>query len=267
MSDILLKGRGLTRTFRAPATRMFAPRRSVTALDDADVDVREGSALGIIGESGSGKSTLVRLLLALDAPTSGTVEFDGRPVDAHAGARSLHWLRRQTGIVFQDPYASLDPRMSVGRIVGEPLWALGIDGDRRARVHEVLEDVGLEPDMAERFPHEFSGGQRQRIALARAIVHRPRLLVGDEPLSALDVTVRAQILDLVRELRAKERLTLVIVSHDIGVVQNLCDDVIVMKDGRIVEEGPTEKVLLAPQVAYTRRLLASIPTITPGGTG
>ena len=267
MSDILLKGRGLTRTFRAPASRMFAPRRSVTALDDADVDVREGSALGIIGESGSGKSTLVRLLLALDSPTNGTVEFDGRTVDARAGARSLHWLRRQTGIVFQDPYASLDPRMSVGRIVGEPLWALGIDGDRRARVREVLEDVGLEPDMAERFPHEFSGGQRQRIALARAIVHRPRLLVGDEPLSALDVTVRAQILELVRELRAKERLTLVLVSHDIGVVQNLCDDVIVMKDGRIVEEGPTEKVLLAPQVAYTRRLLASIPTITPGAAG
>ncbi|RZI96117.1 MAG: ABC transporter ATP-binding protein [Microbacterium sp.] len=267
MSDILLKGRGLTRTFRAPASRMFAPRRSVTALDDADVDVREGSALGIIGESGSGKSTLVRLLLALDSPTNGTVEFDGRTVDARAGARSLHWLRRQTGIVFQDPYASLDPRMSVGRIVGEPLWALGIDGDRRARVREVLEDVGLEPDMAERFPHEFSGGQRQRIALARAIVHRPRLLVGDEPLSALDVTVRAQILELVRELRAKEQLTLVLVSHDIGVVQNLCDDVIVMKDGRIVEEGPTEKVLLAPQVAYTRRLLASIPTITPGAAG
>ena len=267
MSDILLKGRGLTRTFPAPATRMFERRRSVTALDDADVDVREGAALGIIGESGSGKSTLVRLLLGLDSPTSGTVEFDGRPVDARAGARSLHWLRRQTGIVFQDPYASLDPRMSVGRIVGEPLWALGIDGDRRARVREVLEDVGLESDMAERFPHEFSGGQRQRIALARAIVHRPRLLVGDEPLSALDVTVRAQILELVRELRAKERLTIVLVSHDIGVVQNLCDDVIVMKDGRIVEEGPTEKVLLAPQVAYTRRLLASIPTITPGAAG
>jgi peptide/nickel transport system ATP-binding protein len=267
MSDVLLRGRALTRTFRAPATRVFEPKRWITALDDTDVDVREGSALGIIGESGSGKSTLIRLLLGLDTPTAGTVEFDGRPVDARAGARSLHWLRRETGIVFQDPYASLDPRMSVGRIVGEPLWALGIDGDRRARVREVLEDVGLEADMAERFPHEFSGGQRQRIALARAIVHRPRVLVGDEPLSALDVTVRAQILDLVRELRAKENLTLVLVSHDIGVVQNLCDQVVVMKDGRIVEEGPTEKVLLAPQVAYTRRLLSSIPTISPGAAG
>lgn len=263
MSDVLMRARGLSRSFRAPSTRVFEPRRLVSALDDADVDVREGTALGIIGESGSGKSTLIRLLLGLDTPTAGTIEFDGRPVDPRASAKDLHWLRRQTGIVFQDPYASLDPRMSVGRIIAEPLWALGIDGDRRARVREVLGDVGLEADMAERFPHEFSGGQRQRIALARAIVHRPRVLVGDEPMSALDVTVRAQILDLVRELRTKERLTLVLVSHDIGVVQNLCDDVIVMKDGRIVEEGPTEKVLLAPQVAYTRRLLASIPTITP----
>lgn len=134
---------------------------------------------------------------------------------------------------------------------------------RRERVREVLTSVGLEPDMADRFPHEFSGGQRQRIALARALVHRPRLLVGDEPLSALDVTVRAQILELLRDLRARESLTLLMVSHDIGVVQNLCDEVIVMKDGRIVEEGPTEKVLLEPQVAYTRRLLASIPVIDP----
>ena len=260
---ILLSGRGLTRRFPSPAVRPFGPKRWTTALDDADIDVREGTALGIIGESGSGKSTLIRLLLGLDAPTSGTVTFDGAPVDARARARELHWLRRQTGIVFQDPYASLDPRMSVGRSITEPLWALGIEGDRRARVREVLGDVGLDADMASRFPHEFSGGQRQRIALARALVHRPRLLVGDEPLSALDVTVRAQILDLLRELRATRQLTLVLVSHDIGVVQNLCDDVVVMKDGRIVEEGPTEKVLLEPQVGYTRRLLASIPTIAP----
>lgn len=260
---VLLQGRELGRTFRQRGTRLFERSATTLALDDADIDIRAGAAVGIIGESGSGKSTLVRILLGLDAPTTGTVTFDGRAVDARASARSLHWLRRETAIVFQDPYASLDPRMSVGRIVGEPLWALGIDVDRRARVREVLEDVGLEAGMAERYPHEFSGGQRQRIALARAIVHRPRLLVGDEPLSALDVTVRAQILELLRELRAKENLTLVMVSHDIGVVQNLCDEVIVMKDGRIVEEGPTEKVLLQPQVAYTRRLLASIPVIDP----
>ncbi len=268
MSDPLLRGRGLTRRHVLPKESLFERRRYTVALEDADIDVVEGSAVGIIGESGSGKSTLVRLLLGLDVPTSGSVEFAGRAVDASAGARALHWLRRDTGIVFQDPYASLDPRMSVGRIVGEPLWALRLDGDgrpggsgRRARVRAVLEDVGLEPDMVDRFPHEFSGGQRQRIALARAIVHRPRLLVGDEPLSALDVTVRAQILQLLARLRARDGLTLLLVSHDIGVVQNLCDEVVVMKDGRIVEEGPTEKVLLQPQVAYTRRLLASIPTI------
>lgn len=263
----LLRARGLTRRYRAPKTRLFEGKVFTTALEDADLDVREGSSVGIIGESGSGKSTLVRLLLGLDTPTEGTVEVDGRHVDATASARSLHWLRLQTGIVFQDPYASLDPRMSVGRIVGEPLWALGIEGDRRARVREVLEDVGLEAAMADRYPHEFSGGQRQRIALARAIAHRPRLLVGDEPLSALDVTVRAQILELLGELRVRDGLTLLLVSHDIGIVQNLCDEVVVMKDGRIVEEGPTEKVLLQPQVAYTRRLLASIPTIDPRAAG
>ncbi|WP_405373306.1 MULTISPECIES: ABC transporter ATP-binding protein [unclassified Microbacterium] len=264
MTD-LIQARGLSRRHRDARPGLFQPRRETIALDDVDIDVRSGAALGIIGESGSGKSTLVRLLLGLDTPSAGTVTFDGHAVDGAASAASLHWLRRQTGIVFQDPYASLDPRMSVGRIVGEPLWALGIEGDRRARVGEVLTRVGLPADSADRFPHEFSGGQRQRIALARAIVHRPRVLFGDEPLSALDVTVRAQILTLLRELRSEEGLTLVLVSHDIGVVQNLCDDVVVMKDGRVVEEGPTEKVLLEPQAAYTRRLLASVPVIDPRG--
>lgn len=261
MSETLIRARGLSRTYPAPRGKGFGRPERTVGLSDVDVSVREGSAVGIIGESGSGKSTLVRLLLGLDVPTAGTIEVEGRPVDARGSARSLHWLRRTTGIVFQDPYASLDPRMNVERIVGEPLWALGIEGDRRARVREVLEQVGLEADMAARFPHEFSGGQRQRIALARAIVHRPRILVGDEPLSALDVTVRAQILRLLARLRTEEQLTLVLVSHDIGVVQNVCDQVVVMKDGRIVEQGPTEKVLLQPQAAYTRQLLASIPTL------
>ena len=186
--------------------------------------------------------------------------FDGIEL-TDLNSEQMRKVRRDIQMVFQDPYASLDPRMSVGRIVAEPLWALGIDGDRRARVREALEDVGLEADMADRFPHEFSGGQRQRIAIARAIVHRPDVLVGDEPLSALDVTVRAQILSLLGDLRARTGLTLVLVSHDIGVVQNLCDEVVVMSDGRIVEQGSTARVLQHPQVAYTRRLLASIPTI------
>ena len=262
-APLIIRARGLTRRFALPRQRLFERTAWTTALEDADLDVAAGTAVGIIGESGSGKSTLIRILLGLDAATSGDVEVCGRPVDARASARSLHWLRRETGIVFQDPYASLDPRMSVGRIVAEPLWALDVAGDRRARVGEVLADVGLDADAAARYPHEFSGGQRQRIALARAIVHRPRILVGDEPLSALDVTVRAQILQLLGELRARDGLTVLLVSHDIGVVQNLCDEVVVMKDGRVVEEGPTEKVLLEPQVAYTRRLLASIPVIEP----
>lgn len=257
----LLSARGLRRDFLRPRRSPWEGSRPETALHPTDLDVVEGSSVGIIGESGSGKSTLVRLLLGLDRPTAGTVSLDGRDIDARARARSLHWVRRQTGLVFQDPYASLDPRMTAGQIIREPLWALDIPGDHRARVREVLVQVGLDPDMGDRYPHEFSGGQRQRIALARAIVHRPRILVGDEPLSALDVTVRAQILELLRELRRSEDLTLVLVSHDIGVVQHLCDTVVVMKDGRIVERGATDEVLLRPRDAYTRTLLSAIPVI------
>ncbi|WP_309068361.1 ATP-binding cassette domain-containing protein [Microbacterium sp.] len=263
MTDPIVRARGLTRRYLLPREAPFARRRENVALGPTDLDVAAGSALGVIGESGSGKSTLIRLLLGLDRPSGGTVDVDGRRVDATAPARSLHWLRRETGVVFQDPYASLDPRMTVERIVAEPLWALGIPGDHAARVREVLVDVGLDPAMAARYPHEFSGGQRQRIALARAIAHRPRVLVGDEPLSALDVTVRAQILQLIAELREREALTLILVSHDIGVVQSLCDTVAVMKDGEIVERGATADVLLRPQHAYTRRLLAAVPTL-PG---
>ncbi|MFZ4894562.1 ABC transporter ATP-binding protein [Plantibacter sp. Mn2098] len=263
----LLRARGLSRAYTLPRDSFFQRQRTTTALHAADLDVQTGETVGIIGESGSGKSTLVRLLLALDTPTTGTVEFDGRPVTATDGrkapsGRDLHWFRRETGIVFQDPYASLDPRMTVGRIIAEPLLALDIPGDRRSKVHGVLRLVGLDADAADRYPHEFSGGQRQRIALSRAIVHRPKLLVGDEPLSALDVTVRAQILELLAKLRAELGLTIVLVSHDIGVVQHLCDRVVVMKDGEIVEQGPVGEVLNRPKHAYTRELLDSVPTIS-----
>jgi peptide/nickel transport system ATP-binding protein len=247
----LIEARGLGRDFPVPTRSVLERAGRQTALHPTDLDIE------------AGKSTLVRLLLGLDRPSSGTVRVDGREVDATASARSLHWLRRATGLVFQDPYASLDPRMSAGRIIAEPLWALGIEGDRRARVREVLAQVGLDPEMADRYPHEFSGGQRQRVAIARAIVHRPRILVGDEPLSALDVTVRAQILEVLEHLLETEDLTLILVSHDIGVVQNLCDTVAVMKDGRVVEHGTTRDVLLHPQQDYTKKLLAAIPVI-PG---
>jgi ABC-type microcin C transport system duplicated ATPase subunit YejF len=188
------------------------------------------------------------------------VTFDGRPVEP-GRASQLRWFRRQTGVVLQDPYSSLDPRMRVGDAVAEPLRHLHLPGDHRALVAEVLERVGLEARDAELFPHEFSGGQRQRIALARAVVHRPRLLVGDEPMSALDVTVRAQIIALLRELRDDLGLSLLLVSHDIGLVQHLSDRVAVLRDGRIVEQGTTDDVLRRPSHDYTRSLIASVPTI------
>lgn len=260
MSEVILQARGVTREFFAPRRTLFDKRTRSFALGPVDLTVRTGSSVGIIGESGSGKSTLARLLLGLDQPTSGIVEVGGLAVDAGAKARDLRWLRRAMGVVLQDPYGSLDPRMSVGRIVGEPLWALGIGGDRRQRVREVLARVGL-PGVEHRYPHEFSGGQRQRIALARAIVHRPQILVGDEPLSALDVTVRAQILELLNRIRREEGLTLIMISHDIGVVQNVCDEVVVMTGGEVVEQGATSDVLRNPRHTYTKRLLAAIPTI------
>lgn len=258
MNAPLLRLSGLTRDYTNRRDSAFAPRTVSHALHSTNLEIEEGHSLGIIGESGSGKSTLVRLMLALDAPTSGTIEFRGRAVTR---GRRAAWFRRQTGIVFQDPYASLDPRMNVGRIVAEPLSGLHIPGDHRARVREVMRQVGLDAEMASRYPHEFSGGQRQRIALARAIVHDPCMLVGDEPVSALDVTVRAQILELLAGLKKQLGLTLVLVSHDIGVVRDLCDDVAVMTNGLIVEKGDVARVLSRPQHPYTRRLLDAVPVL------
>jgi len=256
----LLVARGLTRTFTLPRRSPFQPGPVRHALVDADLEVAAGESVALIGESGSGKSTLVRLLLALDRATSGTVMFDGRAVAPDRASR-LRWLRRQTGIVLQDPYSSLDPRMRVGDTVAEPLRALGVEGDHDRLVSEMLERVGLSSSDAEAWPHEFSGGQRQRIALARALVHRPRLLIGDEPMSALDVTVRAQILELLRELRDERGLALLLVSHDIGLVQHLADRVAVLRDGRVVEQGVTDDVLRRPQHDYTRTLVDSVPTL------
>lgn len=256
----LLTARGLTRDYRLPKTRLIEPARYRHALVDLDLDVKEGETLAIIGESGSGKSTLTRLLLALDRPTAGEVRFDGRRVEWES-TRQLRWLRAQTGVVFQDPYASLDPRFTVEDIIAEPLRALRIAGDHRALVSAVLDRVGLPAWRLEQYPHELSGGQRQRVALARAIVHGPRLLVGDEPLSALDVTIRAQILELLRELHRELGLTIVLVSHDIGLVKHFAQRVVVMKDGRAVESGDTATVLADPQQDYTRELLAAVPRL------
>ncbi|RUR01259.1 ABC transporter ATP-binding protein [Labedella endophytica] len=260
MTDPLVDLRGVSRDYVLPRENLFTRGAVTHALRPTSLSVQAGDALGVIGESGSGKSTLVRLMTALDTPTAGEVFFDGTRVSGRPD-RSLTWLRREVGVVFQDPYASLDPRMTVGRIVAEPLVALGIEGDRRARVRDMLGLLGLGADYGDRYPHELSGGQRQRVAIARALVHRPRLLVGDEPLSALDVTVRASILDLIGSLKQDLGFTLVLVSHDIGVVARLCDTVVVMTEGEVVEQGPTTSVLRSPEHAYTRRLLSSVPTL------
>jgi ABC-type glutathione transport system ATPase component len=260
---------GLHRTYRLPRRGPVEPGPLRTAVDGVDLVVPAGSRLGVVGESGSGKSTLVRLLAGLEAPTAGTVTASGRPVVASASAAAMRWFRRETGVVFQDPYASLDPRMRVGQIVAEPLRAMrvpvsgsgsGSGSSHAAMVASALERVDLPSDAVDRYPHEFSGGQRQRIAIARAIVHGPRILFGDEPMSALDVVVRARVIELFQSLASELGLTIVLVSHDIGVVQRLCDTVAVMSAGRIVEHGPVS-LLDAPAHPVTRALVDAAPTL------
>jgi len=238
-------------------------RRAATpALDGVSFAVEPGRSLGLVGESGAGKTTALSLLLGLARPTSGAVLFEGEPLDPRDRAQ-LRRFRRAVQPVFQDPYSSLDPRQSVGRIVGEPLASLRVaDGaDARDRVARALEAVALPADAARRYPHEFSGGQRQRIAIARAIVSRPRVLLADEPVSALDVTTRIQIIELLGALAATEDMTVVMVSHDLGVVASLCADTVVLQGGRVVEQGTTREVLGSPKDPYTRRLLASVPRL------
>ncbi|MEV6898023.1 ATP-binding cassette domain-containing protein [Amycolatopsis sp. NPDC051372] len=230
-------------------------RRDVHALRGVSFDVEAGQRFGIVGESGSGKSTLVRLLAALDRPTSGTVSFDGRRID-NLPERKLGFLRSSMQIVFQDPMGSLDPRMRVRDIISEPLGRRSPE-----RVASLLEAVGLPADAASRYPHQFSGGQRQRISIARALAPNPSVLLADEPVSALDVSVRAQILDLLARLVAEFSLTLVFVSHDLGVVRHVCDRVAVMRRGEIVEIGAVEEVYETPQHEYTRELLAAAPDL------
>ncbi len=257
----VFEARRLTRTFRRSGT---GGRVIARALDGVDLSVRAGQRLGIVGESGSGKSTLIRV--ALLPPSSGEVLFRGRRID-DASASRLGDLRSSVQMVFQDPRSSLDPRMRVGDIVTEPLRSPLLRGradiprDHRERLHEVLAQVDLEADAADHYPHEFSGGERQRIAIARAIAPRPDVLIADEAVSALDVSVRAHVLNLFAELVRGGGLTLVFVSHDLAVVRHVCDSVAVMRGGRIVESGPIERVYGRPEQEYTRTLLASVPRL------
>lgn len=229
-----------------------------TILHDVSLRLEAGQSLGILGESGSGKSTLLRLMLGLDRPTKGEVWADGRRLDL-SDRKRLQDHRRFVQPVFQDPYTSLDPRMRIGRALAEPMSALGLAGDPKAEVARVLEAVGLPPDSAERAPRAFSGGQRQRIAIARALIARPKVLLADEPVSALDLSTRVRIIDLLADL--KRELALVMVSHDIAVVAALCSHMIVLERGRIVEAGPLRQILAAPQHPYTQKLLASLPKL------
>jgi peptide/nickel transport system ATP-binding protein len=250
-------------------SRSFGRRKSATrvqALDDVTLSIAAGERWGIVGESGSGKTTLLRLLAGLDTPTAGEVRFQGAPLDVRDPA-SLARLRSSVQFVFQDPRSSLDPRMKVADIVTEPLRsrrlrrAGDIPLDPRARLAEVLAAVDLPADAAGRYPHEFSGGQRQRIAIARALAPNPAILLADEPVSALDVSVRAQVLNLITDLVRTMDLTLVLVSHDLAVIRHLCDQVAVLQHGRVVEQGPAAEVYAHPAADYTAALLAAVPRL------
>jgi microcin C transport system ATP-binding protein len=229
----------------------------VKAVDGIDVAIREGHTLGVVGESGSGKTTLGLAVVRLES-AKGTIAFDGTEIQDLRG-RALRPLRREMQIVFQDPYGSLSPRLSVGDIVEEGLkiHRIGTPDEREAMIVDVLKEVRLDPDTRHRYPHEFSGGQRQRIAIARALVLKPRFLVLDEPTSALDMSVQAQIVDLLRELQEKHRLAYMFISHDLRVVRALADEVMVLKDGRVVEHGPAARLFEAPREPYTRALMAA----------
>lgn len=233
-----------------------------TVVDDVTLGVSAGEALGLVGESGAGKSTIFSLLLGLAAPRTGAVLFDGAPLDRR-NRRLMRRFRAEVQTVFQDPYSSLDPRQRIDRIVGEPLRSLGIARGAEAQraVADAVRAVGLDADALGRYPHEFSGGQRQRIAIARAIVSRPRVLLADEPVSALDVTTRIQVIELLARLRAETGMALVMVSHDLSAVAALCERTVVLQGGRVVEEGATRSILDDPTTAYTRTLVLAIPRL------
>ena len=256
----LIRADGLTKSF--PLGGLFARGRAVHAVTDVSLSIAKGDTLGLVGESGSGKSTVGRLLLGLLPPTAGRVTFEDTDL-ATAGEATLRGLRARMQLVFQDPYGSLDPRRTVGAQIGD---ALGIHNllpkpARPARIAELLEQVGLTAAHASRYPHQFSGGQRQRIGIARALASGPDFLVADEPVSALDVSVQAQVLALLSGLRARLGLAMLFISHDLPVIRHLCDRVAVMYLGRIMEEGPVRDVFATPRHPYTQALLSAAPSL------
>ena len=260
----LLEVADLVKTFPIRTGLLGRQTSTVQAVSGVSFDLRAGETLGLVGESGCGKSTTGRTIMRILDPTAGTVRFHGQDL-GHAPEAQVRQFYREIQIVFQDPYASLNPRMTVRDIVGEPLKAFG-DGDRtsrRHRVNEALEQVGLLPEHGSRFPHEFSGGQRQRIGIARALVLRPQALVLDEPVSALDVSIQAQIVNLLQELQAELGLAYLFIAHDLSVIRHICDRVAVMYLGKIVEIGTRNEIFTAPQHPYTNALMSAVPIPDP----
>jgi oligopeptide/dipeptide ABC transporter ATP-binding protein len=262
MSDALVRTHDLVRHFPVHTSMFSREKKVVHAVEGVSLDIAEGETVGIVGESGSGKSTLGRLLLHLIKPTRGSVEFGGRDL-SELSNRELRQLRSEMQIIFQDPYASLNPRMKIGRAIGEGMLVHGLatGAEAKERVLALMERVGLPRVAYERYPHEFSGGQRQRIGIARALAVEPRFIVADEPVSALDVSVGAQILNLLMELQEEKSITMAFISHDLRVVEHASDRVAVMYLGRIVEIAPAQAIYTNPQHPYTQALLSAVPNV------
>lgn len=261
MSKIILQVQNLVREYQLPRASLFSTPRHLRVLDGVSLELKAGESLGIVGESGSGKSTLARAVMGLEKPQSGKIIINGEDIYA-LDRKHLRKARKNFQAIFQDPFGSLDPRYTVERIVSEPLISLNLTANKieqKEQVAEVLEAVGLTQASAKKYPHEFSGGQRQRIAIARALITRPALIVADEPVSALDVSIQAQVLNLMMDLQEKFNLSYLFISHDLGVIRAITDRVAVLYQGKIVEDGPTGSVFENPQHPYTKALIDAVP--------
>ena len=260
MSNEILSVKNISKIYESSGGG-FGRKNKVSALDGVSFNLAQGETLGIVGESGCGKSTLGRIISRLDSPTSGEIIYKGNDI-AKQSLAAMRPLRKEIQFIFQDPYASLNPRRQIGAIIEEPMRIHGVSKDeRRARAHELLEKVGLDKNSYEKYPHEFSGGQRQRVVIARALTLKPELIIADEPVSALDVSIQTQVLNLFKELQDEMKLTYVFVAHDLGVVRHISDRIAVMYLGKIVELGSVEEIYNNPQHPYTKALLSANPRI------